>query len=288
MNYSAHKTALQNSPKPLRIYPFVSTGKERDEETGYGYFGARYMDHELMTMWLSVDPMADKYTSISPYAYCAWNPVKLVDPDGREINPVYGSDGTFRGNTKEGFTGEIVIYDGSIEFENLSVEQLYQQAAHQANVQPGAADALPYSVAAGSMTDEAKSKMYTDIVSRFEGDNILGTIFSMDDVKDGKIYFDASRSGNWATAYDENGNLGDGSKIYATDHYLTAYEPTVENIAASVICHEWFSHKIQGCSDATRNHQQAYVNVMNGPYWGGTTDAYKSFVQSKFTKYAGR
>ena len=62
------------------------TGKERDEETGYGYFGARYMDHELMTLWLSVDPMADKYPSISPYAYCAWNPVKLVDPDGEEIS----------------------------------------------------------------------------------------------------------------------------------------------------------------------------------------------------------
>lgn len=66
---------------------FSFTGKERDEETGYGYFGARYMDHELMTMWLSVDPMADKYPSISPYAYCAWNPVKLVDPDGREWDP---------------------------------------------------------------------------------------------------------------------------------------------------------------------------------------------------------
>ena len=62
------------------------TGKERDEETGFGYFGARYMDHELMTMWLSVDPMADKYPSISPYAYCAWNPVKLVDPNGEEIS----------------------------------------------------------------------------------------------------------------------------------------------------------------------------------------------------------
>ena len=46
----------------------------------YTYFGARYMDHELMTMWLSVDPMADKYPGISPYAYCAWNPVKLLDP----------------------------------------------------------------------------------------------------------------------------------------------------------------------------------------------------------------
>ena len=61
------------------------TGKEKDEETGYGYFGARYMDHELMTMWLSVDPMSDKYPSISPYAYCAWNPIKLVDPDGQDV-----------------------------------------------------------------------------------------------------------------------------------------------------------------------------------------------------------
>ena len=60
------------------------TGKELDEETGYGYFGARYMDHELMTGWLSVDPMADKYPSMSPYNYCAWNPLKLVDPDGND------------------------------------------------------------------------------------------------------------------------------------------------------------------------------------------------------------
>ena len=63
---------------------FTFTGKERDEETGYGYFGARYMDHELMTMWLSVDPMSDKYPSISPYNYCVWNPIRLVDPDGRD------------------------------------------------------------------------------------------------------------------------------------------------------------------------------------------------------------
>ena len=79
-----HKTQWVNHAQTMRFSPSSFTGKERDEETGYGYFGARYMDHELMTMWLSVDPMADKYPSISPYAYCAWNPVKLVDPDGRE------------------------------------------------------------------------------------------------------------------------------------------------------------------------------------------------------------
>ena len=61
------------------------TGKELDVETGYSYFGARYLDHTLTTAWLSVDPMADKYPSISPYAYCAWNPVKLVDPEGMDV-----------------------------------------------------------------------------------------------------------------------------------------------------------------------------------------------------------
>ena len=66
----------------MELYTF--TGKEQDSETGYGYFGARYMDHELMAMWLSVDPMADKYPGISPYAYCSWNPIKLIDPDGRD------------------------------------------------------------------------------------------------------------------------------------------------------------------------------------------------------------
>ena len=58
------------------------TGKERDSETGYDYFGARFFWSALGN-WLSVDPLADKYPGISPYAYCAWNPLRLTDPDGR-------------------------------------------------------------------------------------------------------------------------------------------------------------------------------------------------------------
>ena len=59
------------------------TGKERDWETGYDYFGARYYASGNLS-WLSVDPLADKYPNISPYAYAAWNPIKYVDPDGME------------------------------------------------------------------------------------------------------------------------------------------------------------------------------------------------------------
>ena len=72
--------------------PQTSTGKERDSETGFSYFGARYYDSDVLTGWLSVDPMADKYPNISPYAYCAWTPVKLVDPDGEEVFIIFNKE----------------------------------------------------------------------------------------------------------------------------------------------------------------------------------------------------
>ena len=99
----------QNQLKYKWNYPQSSTGKERDSETGYSYFGARFYDSDLMTGWLSVDPMADKYPNLSPYAYCAWNPVKLVDPDGEEISPIYDTDGKFLGTDDNGLQGEALI-----------------------------------------------------------------------------------------------------------------------------------------------------------------------------------
>ena len=85
MNYPVHKTDGVNCTQTMRLHPFVFTGKEKDSETSFYYFGARYYDPTLSGIFLSVDPMADKYPSINPYAYCAWNLVKLVDPDGRDI-----------------------------------------------------------------------------------------------------------------------------------------------------------------------------------------------------------
>lgn len=63
---------------------FKFTGKERDSETNYDYFGARFYA-SLFGFWLSVDPFSDKYPNISPYAYCGWNPIKYVDPNGMDV-----------------------------------------------------------------------------------------------------------------------------------------------------------------------------------------------------------
>ena len=62
--------------------PYKYGGKEWNTTTSTYDFEARQLSpsfHRFTTM----DPLCEKYYSISPYAYCANNPVNRVDPDGR-------------------------------------------------------------------------------------------------------------------------------------------------------------------------------------------------------------
>ena len=54
----------------------------------YTYFIDIYYDTDLSSC-LSVDPLSDKYPSLSPYIYSAGNPVVLVDPNGMWIDDYY-------------------------------------------------------------------------------------------------------------------------------------------------------------------------------------------------------
>ena len=57
------------------------SGKERDENTGLYYFGARYYAAWL-GRWTACDPVFDPIGN--PYQYCSSDPVGKVDPDGRK------------------------------------------------------------------------------------------------------------------------------------------------------------------------------------------------------------
>ncbi|MEL7424032.1 MAG: RHS repeat-associated core domain-containing protein [Bacteroidota bacterium] len=59
-------------------------GKELDEATGLYDYGARYYDPAI-ARWGQVDPLAEEYVSVSPYAYVANNPLLYIDPDGMRI-----------------------------------------------------------------------------------------------------------------------------------------------------------------------------------------------------------
>ena len=91
-------TAGTNTPQSALRYRFGGkeiAGQKVSVSTGaptaaagcpYLDFGARVYDPRTAA-WLSQDPLSEKYYSISPYAYCAGNPVNLVDPDGLDVIP---------------------------------------------------------------------------------------------------------------------------------------------------------------------------------------------------------
>ena len=64
--------------------PYLFNAKEFDEETGMYYYGARYYEPKL-SLWMSVDPLEEKYYNSSSYAYCNNNPIRFIDPDGRIV-----------------------------------------------------------------------------------------------------------------------------------------------------------------------------------------------------------
>jgi RHS repeat-associated protein len=123
--------------------------KEPDPETGLYYYGARYLDPKT-SRWLSGDPALGDYLPSAPlgedekkrngnlpgqggvfnyvnlhvYHYAGNNPVKLVDPDGRnwyEINGIvlWDKNVTSRSNTPEGGKYIGTKYNGlSIKYYN--------------------------------------------------------------------------------------------------------------------------------------------------------------------------
>ncbi|CVK17222.1 RHS repeat-associated core domain-containing protein [Apibacter mensalis] len=57
------------------------------------YYGARYYNPRE-SVWLSVDPLAEKYPNVSPYAYTFQNPIKYIDPRGLEGEGIDPEDPT--------------------------------------------------------------------------------------------------------------------------------------------------------------------------------------------------
>jgi RHS repeat-associated protein len=97
--------------------PYLFNAKELDEETGLYYYGARYYDSRI-SLWLSTDPLQEKYPNVSTYAYCLNNPVNYIDPTGMSTHTdslghvlsVYNDDNF--GVYKHGINAD--SYDGSM------------------------------------------------------------------------------------------------------------------------------------------------------------------------------
>ena len=110
--------------------PYKYNGKELDTKKGLNWYdyGARMYDAAL-GRWHVVDPLAEKYYSVSPYNYCMNNPVNAIDSNGEKIvfvngflgfgSPTGGS--AYWGGTNSSFVrgAQAFLQDKSTYFANI-------------------------------------------------------------------------------------------------------------------------------------------------------------------------
>ena len=90
------------------LNPYKYSGKEWDDQASLYDFSAR-MYNPTIARFTTMDPLCEKYYSVSPYAYCAGNPVNLVDPSGESTWVYQNEDGTY------------TVFNGDLEDNDLNI-----------------------------------------------------------------------------------------------------------------------------------------------------------------------
>lgn len=109
--------AVKEIGTPSLVNDYTFSGKEKQSWDDVWDFGARFYSPKTVT-WSSVDPMAEKYPSVSPYVYCAGNPIVYSDRLG--MSPIYSPDGVFLGTDDEGLKGQYIIMDASLFTQGMT------------------------------------------------------------------------------------------------------------------------------------------------------------------------
>ena len=83
-DYDAWGYLMENRTYSSNLASYKFTGKQRDNESSYDYFGARYYDSRI-GRWGGVEPLLNKYISFTPYGYSLQSPILLFDDDGFDV-----------------------------------------------------------------------------------------------------------------------------------------------------------------------------------------------------------
>ena len=100
------------------------TGEERDQETQFDYFGARYFSAGI-GRFTTVDPSLDVEKALvdpqrwARYPYVKNNPLKFIDPDGRDPLLVTGGIGAA---VYAAWNAYVNVQQGRPWYENIGVE----------------------------------------------------------------------------------------------------------------------------------------------------------------------
>jgi hypothetical protein len=82
---------------------------------------------EIISRWLSIDPLASHYPGISPYVFVANNPIRNIDPDGRKFYN-FNSSGDYVGTSHDNWFHNIFFKQGRVLDNNGNVARQFRFA----------------------------------------------------------------------------------------------------------------------------------------------------------------
>ena len=140
---TSYRAGSSQTEVSLKRYKYC--GKERDEETGLYYYGARYYA-AWIGRFVSVDPLQFKYPHYTPYQYAGNKPISYIDLDGLE-EAIFDSnnkrifDGTLKNNSLKkssiddtGFINDVKVTKNHIlELEKGEMNSINAIVLHRTN-----------------------------------------------------------------------------------------------------------------------------------------------------------
>ena len=121
--YYASGLPVYKTPNSIPATRRMHVGKEFEQFESIDWYDneARFYD-PLLVRFTTPDPLALSYPSLSPYAYCANNPVCNVDLDGRKVKPVGDAEFQMILKTLPKESREYVTLDsnGYIDYDSMS------------------------------------------------------------------------------------------------------------------------------------------------------------------------
>lgn len=180
---------LMASSSGSSIQNYKYNGKELDRKNGLNWYdyGARHYD-AVLGRWHVVDPMAEKYYEISPYAYCLNNPVKFIDPTGMVIELPPG----FWASLGKGFSRPFVNFGNAVSHPVETITGIANSVKSATPLEIGLG--VSQQILRSSISPFSTAVNQLDVVQAMAYDKVNGTMTSAEVVGNqwGNVTFDAA------------------------------------------------------------------------------------------------